>query len=168
MPPRDETEFLAAVASMRPHARRVVDPLAGRTRVRILERTSCGGRASCALGTIVEQGDERTSSFEVELLRATMDGSLGARFLTVHELAHLVEYDLFDASDRTAIERTFRRSPRWRACFLHQGSCLEFSEVFADQFAMYALREPRSMTTYAVPRLLTDAAFEALLVRHAG
>ncbi len=63
-------------------------------------------------------------------------------------------------------DSAFRTSPAWRACFPHRGGCVAGAEVFADQFAMYALGESASLTAYAVPRLISNAGFEALLRRH--
>ena len=163
----ERTEFLASVAALRPQARMLVQRLDEHTTVRVLQRTSCGVRTSCAIGTIVQEGDVRTGTYRLELFRGDMDGTLGARFLTVHELGHLVDYDALDDAGRAAFDRAFRASPKWRRCFRHDGGCVDDAEVFADQFAMYALGETRSMTAYAVPRLLTDAAFEGLLRRHA-
>jgi len=74
-----------------------------------------------------------------------------------------VDYEGLTPDGAAQFATAFRSSPAWKDCFPHDGVCLAMDELFADQFAIYATGAAASLTTYATPRLLSDATFEALL-----
>lgn len=162
--------FLAAASSAPAYARELFHDVDAVTRVRASEGAgSCGARSSCAITTVTEVDGVRTSAEHVlEFRRSELDGTLGARFLVLHELGHLVEHAGLSATALAAFDAAFRSSPAWRPCFAYEHGCVPLDELFADQFAIYASGEATSMTTYATPRLLDDASFERLLREHYG
>ncbi len=158
--------FLRSVASLRPVPKAMLERLQARTVVRSLDHSSCGGHSACAVGTFTQLGTTRTATYELEFIHGILDTTTRSRFLVAHELAHLIEYEGLSATGRRAFELAFRSSPAWRDCFPYRNGCVPPPEVFADQFAMYALGAPASRTGYGVPRLVSDATFERLLRLH--
>lgn len=163
MSSQQQVAFRAAIASAPELVRELTKGFDARTHVQVLERTQCGELHSCAIGIVTDQDGVRTASYSLEFLPEDLDGSGAARFLVLHEIGHLVDYEGITEEDAARFTTAFRASPAWKDCFPHDGECLASDELFADQFAIYATGAATSLTTYATPRLLSDATFEALL-----
>ena len=90
------------------------------------------------------------------------------RFVILHELAHVADYiGIDEATAYPQFRALFTKSPRWRSCFPDDTSdtgCVDFAEIFADQFAYWATGLPEDPSGgYGDPPLAQPAAFEALL-----
>ncbi|MCW2928748.1 MAG: hypothetical protein JWM86_2716 [Thermoleophilia bacterium] len=169
MAQRERATFAASIAASPRVVRAAVGTIAPLTTVSVLATTSCGaGVSACATGTVSTTGTVTSATYRLEFTASQFNRSRSSRFLILHEVGHLVDYDQISAEEMRAFEQAFRASPRWRACFRHAGACLGIDEVFADQFALYATGERQSMTTYAVPRLMSAASFERLLSSSVG
>jgi hypothetical protein len=147
--------FLDTVASFRAPARRILRQLSGGV---LVQRGSCGA-TSCA-------GFDGRLWF-IRLHPAQLRERY-APFLIAHELGHLVEELGLDQAARSRFQRAFRRSARWTDCFrARDGRCTPEGELFADQFAFYALgrRDGRAPASgYGTRPLLEARRFQRLLV----
>lgn len=155
----DRAAFVRALATARPFARELVAQLDGGVTV---HRRACDDAdSSCA------EYDE-SGAYSMSIAPADFVDTFAAlRFVTLHELAHLVDYIGFDSGAYPAFRKLFRTSPRWRSCFPDETSetgCVDFSEVFADQFAYWATGLPADPTGgYGDPPLVVPEAFEKVL-----
>lgn len=82
-----------------------------------------------------------------------------------HELAHVVDLTALDARSEAVFAEAFSASRRHRSCFRFEGTCLDGSEVFAEQFAFWATGRRALRSSYGVPPLLGPRTFGRLLTR---
>lgn len=158
----DRSAFVRALATAPPLARRLLAQLDGGVKV---SRGACDdAESSCA--EYLEDGSYRLSIAPVDFADTFAD----LRFVTLHELGHIVDYVGLDASAYPAFRALFRTSPHWRSCFpddLSDTGCVEFSELLADQFAYWATGLPADPSGgYGDPPLASQAAFEQVLRAH--
>jgi len=121
--------------------------------------STCGAAVSCA---------RSGSPPSIVMNPQHLADPLVARFVTLHEFGHIVEFYALDDEAQTAFEQLFVRSPRWRTCFRDTltGGCAPMQEILADQFAFWASGDTRWTSGYSDPPLATPAQFEAVLRRH--
>jgi hypothetical protein len=162
MRPADRSAFTRALATAPPFGRQLIGQLDGG--VRVSRRACDAAESSCA-----EYLDD--GSYALSIAPADFaDSFADLRFVTLHEFGHLVDYVGLDATAYAAFRALFRASPRWRSCFPDDSSpqgCVEFAEIFADQFAYWATGLPADPTGgYGDPPLVEPAAFERVLLAH--
>lgn len=159
MRPRDRSAFVRAVATAPAFARQIVAQLDGAL---LVHRRACdSAESSCA------EYDE-TGAYSMSIAPADFaDTFADLRFVTLHELGHVVDYIGLDADAYAPFRALFKKSPRWRTCFPDDTSdtgCVEFSEIFADQFAYWATGLPSDPSGgYGDPPLADPVAFEKVL-----
>jgi hypothetical protein len=91
------------------------------------------------------------------------------RFVFWHELGHVIDQALIDDQHMQALMSMMRTSPAWQECWprpaltpgqrvngADKRGCLSEREIFAEQFAIWALTAPQSSSGYALPRLVGD------------
>ena len=158
----DRAAFARALATAPPFARRLVAQLDGG--IRVSRRACDSAESSCA--EYLEDGSYTLSIAPADFADTFAD----LRFVTLHEFGHLVDYIGLDTGAYAAFRALFRTSPRWRSCFPDDGSdtgCVEFAEIFADQFAYWATGLPADPGGgYGDPPLVDPAAFERVLRAH--
>ena len=164
MRPKERAAWRRAIASAPAFARQVIAEVDGAVTVR---RRACDEEeSSCA--EYDESGAYSVSIAPIDF-RETF---ANLRFVTLHELAHIIDYIGLDEAAYRDFRALFRSSPRWRNCFPDDWSdtgCVPFSEILADQFACWAtglLADPSG--GYGDPPLAAPADFEAVLREHWG
>jgi len=154
---RDRSQFLHELAGFPPTARRIVGYVGGAITVRVLASTVavCHAQTSCG-------GYDPGHGYFILLNRGQLRSEFG-QFVIAHELGHLVDYLGLDSFSYDSFHGLFARSPGWRSCFPYNGHCTPFAEVFADQFASYAMHVTTIPTGYNDPVLVDGASFGKLL-----
>ena len=162
MTPVDRSVFQRALGTAPAFVQRLIGQIDGAVRVSRADCDELG--TSCA--AYLDDGTY-TMSISPADFADTFDD---LRFVTLHEFGHLVDYVGLDATAYAAFRALFRASPRWRTCFPDDASpagCVEFAEVFADQFAYWATGLPADPSGgYGDPPLVDPAAFERVLQEH--
>lgn len=164
---RERARIRAALRHAPGPIRRLVSSIGASLTFRVGEGT-CGAFASCAWP--VE--DDRVM---VSILRAHLKSPEG-RFVVYHELAHALDLLLLDRQGRRAISRAMRGSPRF-GCVINPAQvdldiprsewCLGDSELFADEFARWAVGDRRATGGYSTVPLLPPRTLRRLIERHA-
>ena len=151
-PEADRQWVLAAIASVRPEARRLIDHVDGRTRI-VPFYAPDGYWLGWALPL-------PGGGYEVRLNLARLDGvrQTDRSAVTIHELGHVVDFALVPDNLR---DRLAAQVPRSGAC--PRGilaDCANAQERFADTFAKWALRGEMSIVgagyALAAPASLED------------
>ena len=149
--------FLAVTASAPKPARLAVGRIDGGTRVRF---KACGGvTVSCA-------GFD--NGWFIRIAPSYVPGSRTFRFIVAHEIGHIVKFRSLDAAGQRAFRNAFQTSSRWKSCFPFRGGCVNFDEIFADQFAFYVTDDRVIRSTYNVPPLLSRERFGSVLSAQAA
>ena len=159
MTPARRALYLRAVASAPAFARQIVKVLDGA--ITVFHRACDNEDSSCA------EYDE-WGAYTLSIAPADFaDTFADMRFVTLHELGHMVDYMAFLPDAYAPFRALFQQSPRWKSCFPDDTSdtgCVDFSEIFADQFAYWATGLPADPSGgYGDPPLASPAAFEKLL-----
>lgn len=132
MTPAARAAYLGAFAGAPALARRIAAQLDGAILVR---RAFCGEPGtSCA-------DSHEDGSYSISITPADFADPPSARFVSLHEFGHMVDYFGLDDAGYKAFRDLFRNSPAWRRCFPDDTSdtgCVELAEIFADQFAYWA------------------------------
>jgi hypothetical protein len=151
-PEADRRWVLGAIAKARPEARRLLDGVAGRTRVAAFYAPH--GRY---LGWVKPVAPGR---YELRLNLSRLDGErrIDRDAVTLHELGHVVDFELVPDDLRDALAA---RVPSTGVCPEEiLGDCALAQERFADTFAKWALRGAVSITgagySLAAPASLED------------
>jgi hypothetical protein len=144
--PADRAWILAAVASARPEAQRLIAEVDGLIEIRTdLEHDEAVGLAQMRPG-------ESIVSFDVRTLNGQR--ALDREVVVLHELGHVIDYQL--VSDEL-VQRLDQQIPRVGDCgdsaLLPMGACTSVEERFADTFAKWALRGRISLagSGYGIP-----------------
>ena len=162
MRPADQSAFERALATAPPFARRLIEQIDGAVRV---SRSDCD-ELGTSCSAYLDDGTYTLSISPADFADTFDD----LRFVTLHEFGHLVDYVGLDETAYAAFNALFRTSPRWRSCFPDDTSetgCVEFAEIFADQFAFWATglsHDPGG--GYGDPPLVDRAAFGRVLQEH--
>ena len=159
MSPADQSAFRRALGTAPSFAQRLIGQIDGAVRV---SRADCDDLGtSCA--AYLDDGTYTLSISPADFADTFDD----LRFVTLHEFGHLVDYVGLDETAYAAFRALFRASPRWRSCFPDDSSpagCVEFAEIFADQFAYWATGLAADPSGgYGDPPLVDPAAFERVL-----
>ena len=154
---RDRDRFLRELAGFPATARRIVGYVGGAITVRVLTSTAavCHAQTSCG-------GYDPGHGYFILLNRGQLRSEFG-QFVIAHELGHLVDFLGLDSFSYDSFHTLFARSRGWRSCFPYNGHCTPFAEVFADQFASYAMRVTSIPTGYNDPVLASGVSFGRLL-----
>lgn len=164
MRPKERAAWRRAIASAPAFARQVIAEVDGGLTV---HRRACDDEeSSCA------QYDE-SGAYSVSIAPIDFRETFAnLRFVTLHELGHIVDYIGLDAAAYADFRALFRSSPRWRNCFPDDWSdtgCVPFSEILADQFAYWATGLAADPSGgYGDPPLADPDDFEAVLREHWG
>ena len=144
--PADRAWILAAVATARPEAQRLIAEVDGLIEIRTdLEHDEAVGLAQMRPG-------ESIVSFDVRTLNG--ERALDRNVVVLHELGHVIDYQL--VSDEL-VQELDGKIPRVGSCgdsaLLPMGACTAVEERFADTFAKWALRGRISLagSGYGIP-----------------
>ncbi len=144
--PRDRAWILAAIQKARPEAQRLIAEIDGLVEIRTdLPRGEAIGLAQMTL-------DEAVVSFDARSLNS--DRAFDRDVVVLHELGHVVDFQLVDDELVQQLDRTI---PRVGSCgdsqLLPTGACTAVEERFADTFAKWALRGRISLAGagYGIP-----------------
>ena len=144
--PRDRAWILAAVATARPEAQRLIAEVDGLIEIRTdLPQGEAIGLAEMRPGQSVVSFDVRTLNGERAFDR---------NVVVLHELGHVIDYQL--VSDEL-VQQLDQQIPRVGDCggatLLPTGACTAVQERFADTFAKWALRGRISLagSGYGIP-----------------
>ena len=144
--PRDRAWILAAIGKARPEAQRLIAEIDGLVEIRTdLPRGEAIGLAQMTL-------DEAVVSFDARSLNS--DRAFDRDVVVLHELGHVVDFQLVDDELVQQLDRTI---PRVGSCgdsqLLPTGACTAVEERFADTFAKWALRGRISLagSGYGIP-----------------
>jgi hypothetical protein len=131
--PADRAWVLAAIASARPEARRLIDEVDGMVEVAPMPPQGVD------IGLMTQLAPDR---YEIHLDVANLDGyARGDRATVVlHELGHVIDRALLDDSLRTRLESTIPRTGSCGSLPEPRGDCAAPAERFADTFAKWSLR----------------------------
>ena len=144
--PADRAWILAAVATARPEAQRLIAEVDGLIEIRTdLEHDEAVGLAQMRPG-------ESIVSFDVRTLNG--ERALDRNVVVLHELGHVIDFQL--VSD-DVVQELDGKIPRVGSCgdsaLLPMGACTAVEERFADTFAKWALRGRISLagSGYGIP-----------------
>jgi hypothetical protein len=144
--PTDRAWILAAIASARPEAQRLIAEVDGVVEV----RTDL--QSGVAIGVAQMSSKDAVVSFDVRSLN--YDRALDRNVVVLHELGHVIDFQL--VSDEL-VARLDQGIPRTGTCLatavLPTGACTAVEERFADTFAKWALRGRISLagSGYGIP-----------------
>jgi hypothetical protein len=133
MAPADRAWVLAAIASARPEARRLVDEVDGMVEVAPMPPQNVD------IGLMTELAPDR---YQIHLDVANLDGyARGDRATVVlHELGHVIDRALLDDPLRARLESSIPRTGSCGSLPEPRGDCAAPAERFADTFAKWSLR----------------------------
>jgi hypothetical protein len=144
--PADRAWILAAVASARPEAQRLIAEVDGLIEIRTdLHHDEAVGLAQMQPGRSVVSFDARSLNG---------DRALDREVVVLHELGHVIDYQLVPDE---LVQQLDQQIPRVGACgdsaLLPMGACTAVEERFADTFAKWALRGRISLagSGYGIP-----------------
>jgi hypothetical protein len=142
----DRAWILAAVATARPEAQRLIAEVDGLIEVRTdLEHDEAVGLARMRPGRSIV-------SFDVRALNG--ERALDRNVVVLHELGHVIDYQLVsDELVRQLDEQIPRVGDCGDSALLPTGACTAVAERFADTFAKWALRGRISLagSGYGIP-----------------
>jgi hypothetical protein len=143
--PADQAWILAAIATARPEAQRLIGEVDGLVEV----RTDLTGGVAIGLTHF----DGHNLSINFDLARLNGDRAIDRNMVVLHELGHVIDFVLVD--DET-VARLDAGIPPVGACRSHSkdyGECTAVEERFADTFAKWALRGRFSLagSGYGIP-----------------
>ena len=134
---RDRAWVLAAIASARPEARRLIDEVDGLVEVRVYANDPT------ALGKAHMDSHGLAISLDAHALNG--DRAIERNAVVLHELGHIIDYVLVPDDLMQELDRSI---PRGGACGPNgepTGGCTAVEERFADTFMKWALRGEVSM-----------------------
>jgi hypothetical protein len=143
--PNDRAWILAAVASARPEAQRLIAEVDGL----IEARTDLDMPPAIGLARVAPDGI--SVNFDVRLLNG--DRALDRNMVVLHELGHVVDYLLVDDELVAQLDAAIPRDGACRSALQDYGACTSTPERFADTFAKWALRGRFSLagSGYGIP-----------------
>jgi hypothetical protein len=143
--PRDRDWVLAAIASARPEAQRLIQEIDGLTEVRTDLR---GGQA---IGLAELTADRAVVSFDTSMLNG--DRAIDRNVVVLHELGHVVDHFLVDDETVAQLDRSIPVVGSCEGSTVPIGACTATPERFADTFAKWALHGRFSLagSGYGIP-----------------
>ena len=141
----DRAWILAAVASARPEAQRLIAEVDGLVEV----RTDLHEDGAIGLTEIGPQGV--SVNFDVGLLNG--DRAIDRNIVVLHELGHVIDYLLVDDDTVRSLDAGIPPAGPCQSATQDYGACTAVEERFADTFAKWALRGRFSLagSGYGIP-----------------
>jgi hypothetical protein len=130
--PADQAWILAAVASARPEAQRLIAEVDGLVEV----RTDL--REPPAVGLAHIGPDGISINFDTALLNG--DRAIDRNIVVLHELGHIVDALLVDDATVAQLDAGIPPAGRCQSASQDYGACTAIEERFADTFAKWAVR----------------------------
>jgi hypothetical protein len=142
---RDRDWILAAIASARPEAQRLIQEIDGLTEVRTDLR---GGQA---IGLAELTPEDATVSFDITMLNG--DRAIDRNVVVLHELGHVIDHFLVDDETVATLDESIPAVGTCEGSTVPIGACTAVPERFADTFAKWALHGRFSLagSGYAIP-----------------
>jgi hypothetical protein len=143
--PADRAWILAALATARPEAQRLIGEVDGLVEV----RTDLHG--SDAIGLAHGGPDGFSVNFDVGLLNG--DRAIDRNVVVLHELGHIVDFLLVDDATVHQLDAGIPPAGACTSPSQDYGACTAVEERFADTFAKWALRGRFSLagSGYGIP-----------------
>jgi hypothetical protein len=149
----DRQWVLAAIATARPEARRLIDEVDGDVVVDTDLNTPAGimSPGGMAIGLTHSVGDHASISLDVRELDG--ERAIDRNMVVLHELGHVIDFELLDNPLRGQLDATIPPSRECGAPSDGIGGCTAVPERFADTFAKWALRGRFSLagSGYGIP-----------------
>jgi hypothetical protein len=145
VPAADRAWVLAAVASARPEAQRLIDEIDGLVEV----QTHVGGGPAIGWARMDASG----AIVSVDTAALNGDRALDRNVVVLHELGHVIDHVLVPDELVRELDRGIPRSGTCAPGSEPTGPCTAVAERFADTYAKWALRGRVSLagSGYAVP-----------------
>jgi hypothetical protein len=149
----DRQWILAAIATARPEAQRLIAEIDGLVVVDTKLNTPAGimSPGGMAIGLAHQVGDDATISLDVRELDG--ERAIDRNVVVLHELGHVIDFHLVDDPLRRQLDATIPQSRECNAPSDGIGGCTAVAERFADTFAKWALRGRFSLagSGYGIP-----------------
>jgi hypothetical protein len=142
---RDRDWILAAIASARPEAQRLIQEIDGLTEVRT------GLRGGQAIGLAELTAGRAVVSFDTSMLNG--DRAIDRNVVVLHELGHVVDHFLVDDETVAELDESIPTVGSCDGSTVPIGACTAIPERFADTFAKWALHGRFSLagSGYGIP-----------------
>jgi hypothetical protein len=149
----DRQWILGAIATARPEAQRLIGEIDGTVIVDTKLNTPSGimSPGGQAIGLAEPVGDHVNVSLDVRELDG--ERAIDRPMVVLHELGHVVDFDLLDDPLRRQLDATIPASRECNGPSDGLGGCTAVEERFADTFAKWALRGRFSLagSGYGIP-----------------
>jgi hypothetical protein len=141
----DQAWILAAVATARPEAQRLIGEVDGLVEV----RTDLTG--GDAIGLTHYDGHDLSINFD--LARLNGDRAIDRNMVVLHELGHVIDFVLVGDNTMAQLDAAIPPAGECRSADQDYGACTVVEERFADTFAKWALRGRFSLagSGYGIP-----------------
>ncbi len=159
-----KTLFYRLLASGRVEARPYLISAAAQVKIKLVDNADdiCKAvRASC----VVTEPNADGLSWKTDTLYLRRDhlaANAGSRFVFWHELGHIIDNQGLDY--QTMAQWSQKMPKNIQDHETHQK--LPSAELWAEQFALWALKTNKSLTGYQAPRLMSDQDMRILLARY--
>jgi hypothetical protein len=130
--PADRAWILAAIATARPEAQRLIAEIDGLVEI----RTDLPYRGA-AIGLAQMSGEGAIVSFDVHSLNS--DRAIDRNVVVLHELGHVIDFQLVSDELVAQLDQGIPRGGSCQGSILPVGACTAVEERFADTFAKWAL-----------------------------
>jgi hypothetical protein len=149
--PGDQAWILAAIATARPEAQRLIAEVDGLVVVDTDLNTAAGIQVPQAIGLAQSLGDHVEVSVDVHELDG--ERAIDRNMVVLHELGHVIDFVLVDDPLIRQLDDAIPPSGACTALSDGTGGCARPEERFADTFAKWALRGRFSLagSGYGVP-----------------
>jgi hypothetical protein len=141
----DQAWILAAIATARPEARRLIGEVDGLVEVRTdLARGDAVG---------LTEFDGHNLSVSFDLARLNGDRAIDRNMVVLHELGHVIDFVLVDDDTIAQLDAGIPPTRECQSADKDYGECTPGEERFADTFAKWALRGRFSLagSGYGIP-----------------
>jgi hypothetical protein len=144
--PADRAWILAAIATARPEAQRLIAEIDGLVEI----RTDLPYRGA-AIGLAQMSGEGAIVSFDVHSLNS--DRAIDRNVVVLHELGHVIDFQLVSDELVAQLDQGIPRGGSCQGSILPVHACTAVEERFADTFAKWALGGRISLagSGYGVP-----------------
>lgn len=100
--------------------------------------------------------------FALDYARSHLGANATGKFITIHELGHLLDFTGLTYGGQRAFQSHFRKSRLWRSCYPGGSSmCVPSEEILADQLA-FGMGGAGSYGTYGDPKMINVRQFNKL------
>jgi hypothetical protein len=143
--PADQAWIVAAIASARPEAQRLIAEVDGLVEV----RTDLSSGEAIGLTHF----DGRSLSINFDLARLNGDRAIDRNMVVLHELGHVIDFVLVDDDTIAQLDAGIPPVGACQSATKDYGECTPAEERFADTFAKWALRGRFSLagSGYGIP-----------------